>query len=418
MEEKNNKSKKTNTTVNSRKLSAQREADRQERINKMVSIGIAVVAAITILILFVISPIIKRHAGLKEYFKVNDISVSELEFNYYTTRVTTNFISTYGAYLSYLGLDTSADLSTQIYDSSTGLTWDEFFKNQAVNSIMESKALLADMKAKGVTVDITETLEYYLSSLKSSAEAQSLSVDKYVQKVYGVSANEARITEFIKEEVTAATYYEKLMKDNTVDDAAVDAEIEANEIVYTSVDYRILPIYADVADDATEAEITAAMETATAKANEMLEKVKAGEDFETLCFDYASLEEKTEYNDPDTDKSLQTWTDLTPSDYYAEYANWLFDDSRKAGDSQVFSITDDKIAYVVKYEKRYIADSTKDTVRDSLTSKVTNEYLDNLTANYQIVDTKENLLFMKKLQESVNSSTSENTESTDSSSEN
>lgn len=387
---------KTNNTALSRSQKEKLAAAKQERANKIVSIVIAVMSVLIIAALLIFIPLSRKRAGLKEYFRVNDEPISALEFNYYQNRVMNNFLTTYGSILQYIGLDTTQDLSTQIYDTSTGLTWEEYFAEQAVTSIAETRALIADMKAKGETVDISETLKLYKENLATTAESANSSVKDYLVRLYGESATEARIMSFIEDELTSSAYYSKLMEKYAASDEDVQKEIDDNEIKYTSVDYRILPFYTELPNDASDSEVEEALKKAEVRANEMLAKVLAGEDFEELCVDYATEIERTNYADPDTDKSLDTITDLTPSDAYVGFSTWLFDEERKSGEAIVYTDDEQKVVYVLKFEKRYLADSTKTSVKNTLTSATVNKYLDELTASYKIINTKNTLTFMDK----------------------
>lgn len=377
-------------------------AEKQERANKTVSIVIAVCSILIIAAMLIFIPLSKKRAGLKEFFKINDESVSALEFNYYKNRVMNNFVTSYGSLLPYIGLDTSQDMNQQIFDATTGMTWSEYFDQQAVTSITESRALLNDMKAKGETVDISSTLELYKQNLKETAAAANSSVKDYLVRLYGNSATEDRIMGFIENELVASTYYSKLMEKYAASEEDIQKELDENAIKYTSIDYRILPFYTNLPTGTAESEVEKAMSQIKQKADEMLAKVLAGEDFETLCGDYAYETMRSEYIDPETDKSLETLTDLTPNDAYAGYSNWLFDEARKAGDATVYVADEDQMVYVLKFEKRYMDDSTKDYVKNNLTSETVNKYLDALTASYIVSDTKKNLTFMQKTGSSSN----------------
>lgn len=392
MEQKENKKKAPLTRSEKEKSAAQKIA----RANKITSIVIAVLSVVIIAGLLIFIPLFRKRADLKEHFRINNEPVSTLEFNYYKNRILNNFITTYGNYLSLFGLDVSQDLSTQIFDSTTGITWMDYFEEQAVSSITETRALIADMKAKGETVDISENFDAYKKNLSETAASANMSVKDYLVKLYGDAATESRIMDFIQTELSANAYYNTLMEKLAVSDDAVQAEIDANTIKYTSIDYRILPFYTELSEDASESEIATALQNAEQRANEMLGKVVAGGDFEDLCIDYATESKRTEYADPDTDKSLETITDLTPDESYAGFSTWLFDENRKENDTTIYTDTEDNIVYILKFEKRYLADSTKENVKETLTSKEVNSYLDNLTSAYILSDTKNNLTYLKK----------------------
>ena len=99
---------------------------------------------------------------------INGEEVNKVEFDYVYNTSKNNYITQYGSYLSYFGLDTSKDLSTQMYSET--LTWQDYFEQNAVESLKQNKALMAEAKAAGFTYDTTD--EYNTSRKPSKPPLQ------------------------------------------------------------------------------------------------------------------------------------------------------------------------------------------------------------------------------------------------------
>lgn len=390
-----NKQEKKQTSYD-RKMQTRKQEQKKEKGSYYASLIIIALSVLAIAVVAVLSLWNKKKqkdADLKEYIKINNESVSKLEFNYYKNGVVNSFASTYQQILPYFGLDFSGNWESTVFDESTGETWGDYFDTMTANALLENKALLADMKAKGITLDTAQNVSNFFAGLASTASSGNISVADYMRQLYGEAATEKRIRPFVEDEIAASMYYAQLTEQTEVSDADVQAEYDSNPVKYDSVDYHVLGIPASYDEGATAEQIDKAMETVIARANEMLEKVNAGEDFEDLCIKYAPLTKQTEYADGSTELSLETITDLTPNDSYVGYSSWLFSKDRKQGDSEVYVDEENHVAWVLKYERRYYDDSTKTTIRNNLISAQVNKYVDALLAAYSIDDPQKHLKF-------------------------
>ena len=104
---------------------------------------------------------------------------------YYYQQAYQNFMNTYGGYASLFGLDTSKPLKDQAY--SEDQSWDEFFKEQAVDNMRLVHAAKTAAKEEGIVLD-GEELEAYnenLEAFKSAAAQQGYSYKAYLTAIYG-----------------------------------------------------------------------------------------------------------------------------------------------------------------------------------------------------------------------------------------
>lgn len=366
-----------------RKLQAREEAAKRSKRKNILSIIAAVAIVGCIAALLIIPPIVKNKALYKEYFKINNESVSELEFNYYRT----NFINNYAQYLQLFGITSAEDLETTVYNQETGMTWSEFFTEQAAISIQQNRALIADAKANNVSLSIASDYSAYMEELAAQAEASGITTDAYLYSLYGTG--EKQLKSIIKDSLAANAYSNYLYEQKTATDEEVQAEYDANKASYDSVDYRVLEFAPKTTSDSTEEDIAAAKADAKAKAQEMLDKLNAGEDFETLCATYAPEEDRAAYADSETDKSLITGETSTYA--YGPYSTWLYDSARTAGETTLYEVEETGNCYVLLFEKSYMGDDVLATIKDSLTYNAVMEYIEEISASYAISDPENNL---------------------------
>ncbi len=371
-----------------RKVLAKQAAAKREKRNRMISIiaTSAVVACIIGVVILV--PVMKRRKALGEYMKVNDISISQLEFNYYRASI----LSTYSQFFPYIGVDTSIPLSEQVYDLQKGLSWADFLDQQAAVSARENKAMLHDITAQGLTFDITEKYDTYISNMKAAATTAGMSFKKYLTAQFGTAATEKNLMPIIKDDLMVTAYYDYLTKEKfAATDEDAQKEYDENKKDYDSVDYRVLEFAAAVTKESSEEEIAAAMKAVKEQAQEMLDKLKAGGDFETLCAEYAPEDKRADYADTETDKSLVTGA---TSSSLASYMDWLFEDARTEGETTLYTDEEKHTCFVLRFEKRYLDDKVMDNIKQTLTNDAVSEYISKLSEDYVISDPYGHLKFL------------------------
>lgn len=381
MEQNNEK----NLTKYDRKVKAREAAAKKSNRKATLSIVAAIAVVVGIIVLLFVLPAIKKAVQKKEakaeYFQINGESVSTLEFNFHKT----NLINSNVTLLSYLGISSMDALTTTVYDEETGMTWDEFFNEKAALSIKENRAMLADAKAKGVSLNVDEEYDTYIAEIEKEATAASVTVDSYMTSMYGGTEKDLR--NIIKDNLRSVAYTEHLYETMAATKEEAQAEYDAKKKDYDSVDYRLLAFPADITSDATEEEVATAMANAKAKAQEMYDKLSKGEDFETLCITYAPEDKRTDYADSETDKSLYKGVTFYSSS--APYMDWLFEDGRAKSDINLITDEDANSHFVVMFESRYMGDTVLDTITQSLTYNAVDKYITTISESYTITDPKD-----------------------------
>ena len=134
------------------------------------------------------------------------------------------------------------------------------------------------------------------------------------------------------------------------------------------------------------------MEDNKAKADAMLKAYQEGGDFEALCVENATQEQKESYEDPETEYSLSEGR--YRSGLTTVMADWLYDDARMEGDKAVLEDTENDRYYVVEFIKRYYDEADDEKISDTIATQRVSEYMTVLVDNYQITDPKGRLKYL------------------------
>ena len=351
-----------------RKVQKRKEEKEKEKKEERISTTVGIVFLVALVCLVASFPIRTYLATHETYVVINGEEVNKVEFDYVYNTAKNNYITQYGSYLSYFGLDTSKDLSTQMYSDT--LTWQDYFEQNAVESLKQNKALMAEAKAAGFTYDTTDEYNTFKETIKTSAASAGVSDKEYVRSIYGSYATMGRIEEYVKNDMVMNAYYQKLQEDNAPSDDEIQSYYEENKATYDSVDYRLTTIEADLPTEPTEladpVEETAADTTGTTDGTAATdttqdtayqpsdaEIAKAMEDAKVLADDA----EKTVAKDGEAHENEKK------SSVNYMISDWLFDDARKAGDTTVITNDNSHCYYVVAFEKRYLDETPSADVR-------------------------------------------------------
>lgn len=351
-----------------RKVQKRKEEKEKEKKEERISTTVGIVFLVALVCLVASFPIRTYLATHETYVVINGEKVNKVEFDYAYNTSKNNYITQYGSYLSYFGLDTSKDLSTQMYSDT--LTWQDYFEQNAVESLKQNKALMAEAKAAGFTYDTTDEYNTFKETIKTSAAAAGVSDKEYVRSIYGSYATMGRIEEYVKNDMVMNAYYQKLQEDNAPSDDEIQSYYEENKATYDSVDYRLTTIEADLPTEPTEladpveetAADTAGTTDGTTAADSTqdtayqpsdAEIAKAMDDAKVLADDAEQTVAKDGEAHENEKKSSVNYM----------ISDWLFDDARKAGDTTVITNDNSHCYYVVAFEKRYLDETPSADVR-------------------------------------------------------
>ncbi len=344
-----------------RRKEAEAKRKREEVQGKI--IGVVIVVA---LIAFVLSFPIRNYLALNgTYITVGDEKITQLEFDYNYAVARSSYMETYGSYLSMFGMDASS-IDSQMYDNT--MTFGQYFEQLAAQNIVNTKALKAAAEAEGFTYDTTLDYEAFIADLSAEAVAAGTNLKDYMKTAFGSLATEDRLEEIIKENLYTAAFYKKKTEEKAPADDAILTYYEENKDSYDSVDYHMTTIKAQLptapegsedsaegtADDGTEAYTPTEEEIATAMAEA---KAKADEAVKTVATDG------------------EEYTNVQMSGADSKISEWLFDESRKAGDTYIAEDTVNNAYLVVAFDKRYRDDAPSADMRIIMNSETDSQVI-------------------------------------------
>ena len=211
---------------------------------------------------------------------------------FYWTEVR-NFLSSYGAYASMLGLDVSKPLDVQTCGmADTPCTWQQFFLASALNSWRNYQATAAEAEKSGYELDaqMREQLDSSVANLEMTAELYGYeSAEALLLSDVGPGAGMEDYQHFLNLYYTGSMYFSDLCEKEVPTEQEVEDYFTANEEAYASsgltrenktVDVRhvlIMPEGATSENIRSETFEEAAWESSRVKAEELLAQFEQGD---------------------------------------------------------------------------------------------------------------------------------------------
>lgn len=375
-----NKSTDKPMTKYDRKMAARKEAAIKEaKSYKRFKIGCAA-AALIIIAAVVASIALVQYKKYDEingtYITVGDRAYSKQKFDFYYYLSINEFYSSYGSLASLMGLDITGDLSKQQYSDEQ--TWQDFFEERAVNRMLEYIALTDAGEAAGFEYDTDEDWNSLLTTLQMEADSAGVTLENYIKGSFGGNANEEIIEPLAREAYYSAAYRAYLEENTEHTDEEIMAYYEQDTSAYDLVDYRSFVLAADIPDDATDEQIEAAMAETKKTVEAFVKAYQAGGDFDALCLEYAPEDQISAYAEGALAEGSRY---SNVSDIFKE---WIFDDSRTAGDIEIFENESSHYYAVAEFVDRYFDDSVKEEIASTMTSEEIIAYVDELMAQYEV----------------------------------
>ena len=313
--------------------------------------------------------------ALKVSIGDSDYKFTVAEYNYYYYNTWNTYQSNAYQYETYygegmgktlLGFDYKTAPAQQEYTEDiaaiTGLTledlgnpenptWADAFSYAAISQILQIKFGASKAVENGLTLteEQEEEIDKYIEDARANAKKYDYSLDRWLHSQIGKGISEKLIREIQKESYLATAYYEKLEKDttNAITEEQINTEYKNNQDKYDVIDARIytmVPISADVKEDATADEKKAAEDKAAADTKANAEKFIAAVTDEESFVKEAQRAILTEDNESTVKAEEST---LAENVQYAELESlseelvkWAYDDSRKVGDKGSFKNAD------------------------------------------------------------------------------
>lgn len=439
-----------------RKMEARRKEAAREKRNSIIFRTICIIILAGIIGTagyFSIKQYLEFHTATTEaYAAIGEHEITKLEYDYYFNSTVNNYVNTYSYFLSYMGLDTTKPFEEQQY--SEDMTWQEYFEQMTFEQLQREYALIDDAKATGFEYDTTEDYNTFIDTAKEAAKNNQITMMGYYKAMFGDYATANNVKPLMENSFIAQAYYDKLMEDNTPAEDVVSDYYEEHKEDYDQVSFysfsfdpaNVSVSPADEGNDNTDSSEdsdteddnanssedpntednngnssedsdnedgnTDSSENKTAAyslAEEMKERLEHGEDFETLCAEYAPEEQRANYESPDTEYSLSENTVCSQTNQI--YQDWLSDESRKAGDITIIQAEDSGICYVLKFVSRTYDETCLDTISTNLATEAVTEYIDGLLKNnYEAKDIKGEIAYLSKTTEDTTGTDTDNSD--------
>ncbi len=310
--------------------------------------------------------------------KVGDERVSIAKYNLYYMDIymgiaqqSQQYDSTYGEGYGamYTGYDATKTPMEQAYTLGTlegfdgeNPTWADYMRINALN-YLQSYVAYADLaREAGVTLteEQQQSIDEQIEELRSTAESNDYSLNRYLVMMYGKGVNEKLLREVMEERQLAANYAEQKQEEltNAITDEQIETEYNENVADYALVSVSAFTVSADtssIADDATDEEKEAAQKEAMAKAKELADAYAA------KVNSPATLLEQAKANNSSATEDSVTYADVTPSSlttYFGQAAcDWVVSAGRAVGD---VTVVESESGYSVLYLSVF---PHKDTVK-------------------------------------------------------
>ena len=275
----------------------------------------------------------------------HELTLSQLQV-YYWMEVR-NFLTQYGSYAAYFGLDYTQSLDTQVCPlTEETRTWHQYFLETALYTWSNycSMAAEADLNGFEITEAQRLALEMAGEDLEEAAQANGHeSAAAMIHSSLGAAAELEDYVYFMEQYYKANGYYNHLADSIQPSEEEMEAFFEEHAEGYAasgitkdakSVNVRHILIYPEGADGSnifTEEFSEEAWAAGEAAANALLEEFLAGEATEEA---FAALANEHS-QDPGSNTNGGLYEGVTEGEMVAAFNDWCFDPARQVGDTGV-----------------------------------------------------------------------------------
>ena len=340
----------------SRKAARAAERKAAERRSNILYASIAVLFVIVAVFLVVYNSGIFQRGETAVTVGEDTYTAADLSYYYYQA-LTEVYADSYG-YPSMVGLDLNASFKDQPAWGSTeedAQTWDEYFKEQAVEMMRYVTAAKAAAAEEGfiLSEDDEAEIAYTIETMKSTASSNGMSYGSYLKNAYGSLMTADCYEKNVRDSQLANAYATAYSDSLTYTAEQVEAVYDADPDAYDKVRYMLVTVDggAESTEDEegntvepTEEESAEAWSSAQDTAQLILDAYDAGEELGTAASDF----ENATFSSSEGASNSST----------AAYVEWCFEEGRQTGDTTIIEDEDNSTIYVVVFQGRY-RDETK-----------------------------------------------------------
>lgn len=316
-----------------RLLAEKKAAEAKKRKERNWTIGGAVVIVLIAVVLLWNSSFLNGHFAA---VKIGDQSYTAAEYSFFYNTTYNNFVSQYGDYISYIGLDTTKDPADQEYEE--GKSWADYFKESALTTMKEITALYGEAQKEGFVLSEEDqaSLDSSLENVKTGYTGSGYdSADAYLAANYGKGCTVEVISGLLEKYYISQAYAQQKFDSYTYTDADLKAYYEENKDDLDQYTYISYLADGSVSEDTSDTAEPSASPDAAAEDAAKAEAMAAAKKIADAIVDGTSSSETFKQA-----VLAQTTTEVSEattqgSSLSEAYSDWLKDASRKEGDKTV-----------------------------------------------------------------------------------
>ena len=264
---------------------------------------------------------------------IGEHEISNAELNYFYTDAINNFVSQYGDYASWFGLDMTLPLNEQFYDEENGTTWADNFLESAISNAEATYALADEARAKGFALPekSVTNIDKAMASMELYATAYGYTnVSSYLKAVYGNGATEKSLRAYFETTELASAYQQHYYDSLTYSDEELHEADMVDPRQYNTYTYNYYYLNVNnYLETEGDAEATAEQKAAAVKAAEKAAKslttgISTVEDFDAAI---AALPVNAENTSAASTRSK----DVAFNEINSLYVDWVVSNARRAG---------------------------------------------------------------------------------------
>ena len=290
--------------------------------------------------------------------QMEDKTLTNSQFGIFYWMEYYNYLNKYSSFLSYVGLDTTKDLSTQ-QSPEEGKTWEQYFIDNALQTWAQFQSLAIEAEKAGFTLN--DEIQASLDSMESELQTQAANngfgtVDAMIQSDFGANVTYADYLNYMTLYYTAYMYYSQEYTnldtsrevleqyyDEHKDSFEADGILKDDSPATINVRHILIAPEGGTTDD--DGQTTYSDEewaAAEAKAQEILDQWLSGDKTEDS---FATLANE---NSADTGSNTNggLYSGVTEGKMVEAFNDWCFDESRQAGNT---GIIESQYGYHVMY---------------------------------------------------------------------
>ena len=255
----------------------------------------------------------------------------------------------------------------QYFNQAEGVTYAEYFLNQAVEALTKDTILCTEAKKAGYTLSQAgqASVADNLDALHMYSTQSGYSESAYLKLLYGEYMTKSMFKELLSNSILADEYAAVKQSEFTYTDQELDEYYNENKANLDTYDYRYCFVNGQAesstdedgnAVDPTEEESAAAMADAKDKADSIASAIQSGTAFNEAAAEYLDADTAESYADAEYNHVTGALGQSLDSTYKA----WLQDDARI--DGEVTSLETASGYYVVQFLGREKSEDTYQTI--------------------------------------------------------